>query len=453
MPKIYIKHLLVICLLGLLIHPAEVLGQKVKRAHRKVSVNYLAKPELMLKDATTVAVLNFSEESVPRGVNLTGPGSKFAEMITASLSNDKWGMNEAKKGLGNLFKTKSGKTFLQGSTTKIYTIVARQDLDKVIEGIEMSADPFTDPNTAAEIGQIVNAQAIITGAIYIDTADKSTKQPRYKKIDGERKKIDVPCNRRDVQVRISWKVIDQETAEILGAKTARQAEKSEVCSDTQSLAGLAGKDLDSAENMIDKAMTVLSGQVAGHIMPKYKSHEFRLRRFDKDVNYWEQGQEAIEMGRDLNVDQAFVKFMTMYEDHKYDRVLLENLAVLNDMVGNYDKALELYNTAYSLSDEPHFKEYIDRVEDQIAFMDELSEMGVEVSAYEFDTRHMDDLRVQLVKPCDVHSQAAASSEIVETLPPKLRLTVLNSESDWYQVQAPGKEEALGFLKQDCTTSI
>ena len=454
----YYKHILVFCLIGLFSVPIDSVGQrKLKRTHRNFTVNYLAKPELMLHGTQTIAVLDFNEEAVPDSVNITGPGSKFAEMITAALLEDEYGMNEKREGLGvlaDIFSTKNGKTFLQGSTTRIYTLVAREELSDVLEGLKMSSDPFSDPSTAAEIGRIVNAQAIITGAIYINSADKNTRQPRVRKVDGKNRTIQVPCRRRDVQVRVSWKIINQETAELIDAQMAQQAEKSEVCSDTQSLADITGRGLDSRESMVDRAMNTLSIQVAGYIMPKYSSQKLRLRRFDEDKKYWREGQEAIELGRDMEVDKAYAGFMALYEKHKYDRVLLENLGIINEAVGNYEAAKKFYKTAMSISDEPHFEEYIERVEDQIAFMDELASMGIVISEYAFEEMSQAELlRIKLVKECEVFVDAAVTSEVVDTLPAEMRLTVLDTRSEWYHVQSPGGKDAMGYLKQECSVTI
>lgn len=131
----------VFVLLGLLLGlPQFTLAQRVDAFVFHV-------PPRNLEGVQRIAVVDFDSRG-NREASL-----EAADQIIRSLLNDRRGIGVVKKGL--LSKGESGITFQTGVTTRVFSVIERQRLNRILKELRLSASDLVDPNKAVRVGKLV----------------------------------------------------------------------------------------------------------------------------------------------------------------------------------------------------------------------------------------------------------------------------------------------------------
>ncbi len=394
-----------------------------------------------MNNIKSIAVLDFNVEGRTPS-NRINYGRMISDHTIEALMNPDRGLTQKRI----LFGTKTGKSMLEGSTTAVFNIITRNEMDRVIQELNFSTDVNIDESTAAEFGRLSGAQALVTGVVAIATDVTKTREKRTeKKKDGSKRDYYVNCVKNYVNVKVRWQAIDASTGQLLGSDNLEQAPSDNHCEKSFG-------SLKSIDALLEEAFRGHSENIANMLSPRYAKHEYQIRRPNKDTRYWEEAQKAADEAGDLNLDRSYAMFEELYKNNKYDPKLVENLAVLNEIVGNYYAAQTLYKKALSLDESNNgVREALQRLEKVTEYTEILAELGVEIRPYQWgdiDTRE----KVRIVANCDVMQQPDDQSEMIDRVPSGITLVSLGNEGSWAKIELPGdttEKTTIGFIPNTC----
>ncbi|MCK5738686.1 hypothetical protein KAH55_05870, partial [bacterium] len=132
--------------------------------------------------------------------------------------------------------------------------------------------------------------------------------------------------------------------------------------------------------------------------------------------------------------------------------VIYNLGVMNEVVGNYRQAEELYEMAYQLKDEGYFEKALKRVRKNVRFCDALAEIGIEITEHDFSASVAEKARALANKAKikgdsnkrkAVYAEPDPGSEVVVRVPGGLMFTVLKKQGDWLLLELLGGKR--GFI--------
>jgi hypothetical protein len=218
----------------------------------KVALNMLQPAEYHEASLTkTVAVLPFSGEG---GQQITSE----VEGVLGSISID-------------------GKNY--------FTVVDRNALDKIVKEMKLSQSGMVDPNTAAEVGKLIGAQGIYTGAVTQSnsteghyTEERSECSQHAQDCDDKGKctqgkciqwrKYNVNCTKRSGYFAFTPKLIEVQTGKIIYTRDINGSATSNGCSD--------GTPAKSGSELIGQSITMAKAGFRKDIAPYYVVREIKL---------------------------------------------------------------------------------------------------------------------------------------------------------------------------------
>ncbi|MCD6433305.1 MAG: tetratricopeptide repeat protein [Sulfurimonas sp.] len=266
------------------------------------------------------------------------------KITVASFKNDRVGVSG--KIEANLAQHKiDGRSF--------FTIVSRNDFDKIISEQKIQNSGLIDTSTIVEVGQLIDAQAIILGNVgRISSQDSRFYETRTRCIDEKcktREEYRVRCIKRVVGLSAELRIVDVAKGDIIYADKFFESSQHKHCSDDSN--ALPSKYM-AAQNLATK----IADGFTYKLTPHYRSFSVTLLE-DADLDYTEDQEKLLELsltyieqGRYDKAEQFLIELIDSTDKQSY--VPFYNLGVIKEAQGKYSEAKRYYKRADDLMIEP-----------------------------------------------------------------------------------------------------
>ncbi len=254
-------------------------------------------------------------------------------------------------GLSNKIEASLGSFKIDGKN--YFTMVSRNDFDKIIKEQKIQNSGLVEQNTAVEVGNLIGAQAIISGSVSSPTSqDSSYYETRAKCADKKCSELvyyKVRCLKRAVGLSAEVKVVDVQKGDILYANTLNKQNVYAHCLDDS-------RALPSMEMAAQNLSQVMANEFTYRLTPHYKHFEVVLLE-EPDLDYTDKQEELlkvslkyIEQGRYDKAERFLTDLIDATDSKSY--VAFYNLGVIKEAEGKYEEAKEYYSYADNLMVEP-----------------------------------------------------------------------------------------------------
>jgi tetratricopeptide (TPR) repeat protein len=237
-----------------------------------------------------------------------------------------------------------------------FTVVDRQHMDKVMRELQISSTDLADPGSAAKLGKVVTAGALIFGDVSRDYREHPS-EDRTKDKDGTMHTIYVL--KGEMNVRAIFKIVDVSTGRLIVAKTYEEKRD-----DTN-------RGYDKRPDPIDRESLERAARqaVVERFMKAIVPHqEYMVANFQKDgdIPQLEGGIGWAERG---DWKKAQDSFNTAAQDAEKNPKLKTgqiakaywDLGLSYEYAGDYAKAIDMINKAYTLSNDRDMLNELDNV--------------------------------------------------------------------------------------------
>jgi tetratricopeptide (TPR) repeat protein len=237
-----------------------------------------------------------------------------------------------------------------------FQVVDRQHMQQMMKELQLSASDLADSSSAAKLGKVITAGALIFG----ETTDQFRETPYDSKYTDDKK---VPHTvygiRGEVYLRVTFKVVDTSTGRLLVAKTYEERRDD------------SNTALDRRPEPIDRRTLERSarGAVVARFMKAIVPHqEYMEANFQKDgdLPQLEGGIGYAQRGDWKNAQDIF---NSAAQDAEKNTKLKSgqvakcywNLGLSYEYAGDYDKASDMINKAYKLTNNADMLPELDNV--------------------------------------------------------------------------------------------
>ena len=408
-------------------------------AYRKIKCFILQPPEQILEGVKRIAILNFEG----RYADIA------ADALVADLLNDKRGIQDIKGGLFS--STKEGCSHQVWATTRIYDIVERSQLVRILDEQKIGLSGMINEQQAAELGKILGVNAIIIGSVSSEDSDTWTKEKRTvyrKKEEGGNYTIVVEVLTRRVRATVKMKVVSVETAQILTSKESTREYKESK--DKEYINQLS--IVESARQSCIKSACL---ELANFISPYFELVEMEFDKI-KEKSIKDMAEKAAELAESGDLNKAYTMYYAMYQEDPYNPCVSYNLGILNEAVGNFEEAKDMYEAALMLkSDEKEYQKASLRISKSLVFTEAMNKIDIEIVKYEWDisekalnaaTAQKVNVKGKSSMRYEIYESPDKSSKVITKVPGGIELEVIAVEGDWYKVKLLGNKE--GYIHKD-----
>ena len=234
-----------------------------------------------------------------------------------------------------------------------FTIVSRNDFNKIVEEQKIQNSGLVDQETVVEIGNLIGAQAIISGNVGRATAqDSYFYEKRSRCADKKCKELiyyKVRCMKRVVGLSAELRMVDISQGDIIYADTMNRSRTFTHCSDDS-------RALPSREMAAQDLAESIANNFIYKLTPHYRNFRVVLLE-DPDLDYNDKQEQLlevslkyIEQGRFDKAEKFLIDLIDSTGSQSY--VAFYNLGVVKEAEGNYLEAKEYYENADNLMVEP-----------------------------------------------------------------------------------------------------
>ena len=234
-----------------------------------------------------------------------------------------------------------------------FTMVSRSDFNKIIKEQRIQNSGLIDPTTAVDIGNLIGAQAIVSGHVGNTTSqDSYFYEERVRCADKKCKELqyyNVRCKKRIVGLSAELRIVDVEKGDIIYAETMNPTSTFKHCSDDS-------RAMPSRAMAAQKLATYIASSFTYKLTPHYRSFHVTLLE-DPDLDYTDRQEKLlevslqyIEQSRYDKAEQFLIQLIDSTKAQSY--VPIYNLGVIKEASGKYQEAKELYAQADHLMIEP-----------------------------------------------------------------------------------------------------
>ena len=231
-----------------------------------------------------------------------------------------------------------------------FTIVSRQDLDKVLKEQKIQNSGLIDPTTATEVGKLIGAQAIISGRTgEASTSDTKFYETRTKCNKNGCWEIRVPCTKRVAGLDAEIRMIDTQKGDIIYADTINKTAAWKHCSDDS-------HTLPSTTMASQRLASSIANDFTYKLLPHYVYYKVSLLE-DPDLEYTDRQKELLKTSllfiKQRRYDRAEKLLQELIDStNEKSYVPIYNLGVLREAQGDYEGAQKLYKKADALTFKP-----------------------------------------------------------------------------------------------------
>lgn len=357
----------------------------------------------------------------------------LADYMISYLLNEKRGIYNTQKGLFGLGKSIEGKTYIEGFNTNIYTVVEREQMEKILKEQSLSMSGVIDEKTAASVGAILGLDAIIVGSV---SYESKTSSQSKEQLLGE----SMDCKKITVTTTASMKLIDVATAEIIGMENASFYQSDEKCDELR-------ENLASTTTLLYSTLNSIAFKFVNYFSPSYGKLEITLEKIKiKELKKkFEEGVSFLEKGE---IDRVYPYFYAIYEADSYNPSTAYNLGTLYEIVGNYEEALRYYEEAYEMNtnSDTYFKAR-KRAEAGVGTIQFLESIGKNFAPHEFNSNASANIlsdkitvKGKDIDRIEIRDLPANNAEVVAKVPGGLQFQVIEKKGDWYRIKLKNNKE-------------
>lgn len=250
-------------------------------------------------------------------------------------------------GLSNKIETDLVKQRIDGK--EYFTVIGRKDFEKIIAEQKIQNSGLVEFSTAVEIGNLIGAEAIISGRVG-DAALKETHfyEERSKCVDKKCKesvKYSVRCIKREIGLSAELRMVDVSRGDIIYAESLSRMSEFKQCKDG------SGK-IPAVETALQALAMVIADDFTQKLMPHYRYFEVVLLD-ESDIEYSSHEEELLEASleyiKQSRLDKAEKLLLELIDSTKErSYVPFYNLGVIKEAQGAYNEARSYYKIADDL---------------------------------------------------------------------------------------------------------
>jgi curli biogenesis system outer membrane secretion channel CsgG len=234
-----------------------------------------------------------------------------------------------------------------------FTIVSRGDFDKIIREQKLQNSGLVDTSTAVEVGNLIGAQAIISGNVgRLSSSDTHYYEERSKCADKKCKEVytyNVGCTKRVVGLSAELKMVDIAAGDIIYADTLSKNAAYYHCSDDS-------RTIPSIESAGQSLASSIANDFTFKLTPHYRYFDVELLE-DPDLDYTDEQEKLLEVSLEYIKQNRYDKaekflFDLIDSTNAQSYVAFYNLGVVKEAEGHYLEAKEYYEKADALMVEP-----------------------------------------------------------------------------------------------------
>ena len=390
----------------------------------------LQPPEKLLPGIQRVAVLDFTGSH----------GRTLADYLITAMLESRRGIQPI--GHGPFSKETEGITYLSGAHTNVFTVIEHGRPDQEMREQSPMRVGSLDPEQAVTLGRSLGVDALVIVTSAPSANDESSREERIRLLTNETVMVD--CLTRKVSVSARMRIVSASTGETLGTKGSEKNLEDKKCGPDE-LTELASKDALTTSCL----QSIAQQDFADYLCPKFVMSEFELSDIAADV-YEEEGKKAGDEAEAGNIDKAYVGYASIAKRDPYNDEALFNLGVLNEVVGNFEDAIQFYQKAYSIRESDDYSEALTRCrrssENSVTF----ASLGIRIAKHPFDTSESQPVRkIKLIGDSSdrivIHVAPQESGPAVAKVPGGIEIEMLEDNGDWFKVKTyDGKE---GFVNK------
>lgn len=368
--------------------------------------------------------------------------------------------------------------FIEGMRTDIYTLVDREDIDRILNEQQFQLSGVVDGQQMAEIGVLLGADAIISGDLAAESQDKRlpeviekvNRTEKYKDKEGKERTRQVfdyfrykYSTQRTVTSNFSLSVVSVKTGQILGSKSyTKNATDTKTRSFDRNRPADNKKypsysELATVNSLVRKTVNAHSLSAANYVGPRFGTITLKISKV-KAKEFKSISKEAADYLKESRVEKAFAIYQTIYDADPYITESAFNLGMIYESTGQYHKSLELYEaareTAVKNSNEKKYSAAVNRAKSGVVVLDQLDAIGIKLTKQYFTTEGADALMAEKVKTngnpkkdrYSVYEKADASSKIIGKVPGGREFPSFGVEGDWTQIQIIGGKR--GYIRNE-----
>jgi curli biogenesis system outer membrane secretion channel CsgG len=266
------------------------------------------------------------------------------KVSVAPFENDRFGISN--KIEANLAKQKI-------DDKEYFTVISRKDFDKIIAEQKIQNSGLVDVATALDVGNLIGAQAIISGRVgHATSKDRYFYEERLRCLDKKCKesiKYRVSCTKRAVGLSAEIRMVDISKGDIIYADTLNKTSEYKQCQDSTD-------GLPTSEAASGLLANRIANDFTYKLLPHYRYFEVVLLD-DPDIEYsshedklLESSLEYIKQNRLDKAEKLLVDLIDSTQQKSY--VPFYNLGVIKEAQGAYGEAQKYYKMADDLVVEP-----------------------------------------------------------------------------------------------------
>jgi len=269
-------------------------------------------------------------------------------------------------GLSTKIEAKLAQVQIDGKN--YFTMVSRNDFHKIIKEQKVQNSGLMDANVAVKVGNLVGAEAIVSGNVATPTAAKSYfYEKRSRCADKKCEKIvnyNVRCMRKVISLQAELRIVSVAEGDIIFADTLHDSASYKHCSDDESV-------LPSTEMAAQRLASTMANKFAYRLTPHYRNFDVALLE-DPDLDYSDEQEKLLEASLEYIEQSRYTKAQNLLKrlvDSTAEKsyVAFYNLGVISEAKGEYKEAQEYYSYADNLMIEPveEINEAMVRIQDLI----------------------------------------------------------------------------------------
>lgn len=393
----------------------------------------LQSPELRLEGVKKIAIVKFENNTNLIEKELSqAMESKLPDYMTAELLKEFRGANE-------------NKIFMAKTPTNVYSIVERNEIERILEEQGRTVSGAFDESDAVEIGKLLGVDALIIGN-FAYTQTNETRESSRKKKDGTL--VYTYTRERKVKVMSNIKVVSIRTGEILGIKSV-ETTKTDTKSNNKDYP--AASAMQSPSSLADKGMKDLAGKLVNYFAPRYQTITLSLKKV-KIKEFKAKAKEANKLLSDGEIDRGYAIYKEIFDNDGYNPVAIYNLGVIHESVGNFKEAKEYYDMAFQLDeDDKAFRKAAEKAAEYEELVQDFQAVGIMLKKHNFDVEgamakaNQVEIQGSSKDRISIYNGPDKSSEVVAKVPGGVDLQVIELMDGWYKVKLLGGKT--GFLPQ------
>ena len=234
-----------------------------------------------------------------------------------------------------------------------FTMVSRSDLNQVLKEQQLQNSGLIDTKDIVEVGELIGAQAIISGNVgRASLSDSRYYERRSRCADKQCKEFhyyNVGCTSRVISLSAEIKMVNVTRGDIIYADNMSRSARYKHCRDDS-------RPLPSKESVAQDLATSIANSFTYKLTPHYRYFSVEILD-DPDLDYTDEQEDLLENAlkymehkRYDKAESLLTRLVESTDQQSY--VAFYNLGVVKETQGDYKRAKLYYERADELTLEP-----------------------------------------------------------------------------------------------------